>query len=67
MGLYAAEKIGQIPADDIAESHRKNYPTALVIVRRHLVERVYDVLKKRFPNAVLRGSKDLIVDASHVL
>jgi superfamily I DNA/RNA helicase len=40
MGNYVAEQIGRIPAEDIAESHEENYTTALVIGRRHFVERV---------------------------
>lgn len=63
MGRYVAQQIGQIPVEDIAESHEERYTTALVIGRRHLVERVYEIVKESFPNAVMRTSEDLAVDA----
>jgi hypothetical protein len=65
MGLYVAEMIGQIPAADIAESHKDNYPTALVIGRRDLAARAYNVIKQRFPSAVMRPQQDFTVDAIH--
>jgi hypothetical protein len=63
MGRYVAAEIARIPAADIAESHAKNYPTALVIGRRHFVKRVYDVISEDFPNAILRTSAQLTIDA----
>lgn len=58
MGRYVVQQIGQIPADDIAESHEKRYPTALVVGRKHFVERVHAVVKEEYPHAILRTSSD---------
>jgi superfamily I DNA/RNA helicase len=62
MGRYVTEQIGRIPAEDIAESHEQKYTTALVIGRRHFVERVYHMVKDSFPEAILRTSEELVVD-----
>ena len=62
MGRYVVEQVGRVPETDIVESHKEGYPTVLVIGRRHFVKRVYDDLKKVFPQAVYRPSPDLTVD-----
>jgi len=63
IGRYVTEQIGLIPDEDIAESHNANYPTALVIGRRHFVEAAYDVINEAFPNAILRSSAGLEINA----
>jgi superfamily I DNA/RNA helicase len=56
IGAYVAERIAEIPADEIHESREKHYPTALVIGPVEFVKRVYDVLKTRFNDIVLKTS-----------
>jgi superfamily I DNA/RNA helicase len=65
VGMYVTEQIAAIPAADIEESHKERYPTALVIGRRHIVKRVYDVIKERFPNAVMPPRSELTIDSVH--
>jgi superfamily I DNA/RNA helicase len=63
MCRYVAQQIGAISPDDIAESHTKRYPTALVIGPMHFVKAVHSHLQENgFPQAVLRSSAKTEVD-----
>lgn len=62
MSDYVVQQIGQIPADDIAESQGDGYPTALILGPRHWVRPIYAAIKEKFPNAVFRPKTDLKVD-----
>jgi len=60
---YVAEEIASIPAADIAESHTKHFPTALVIGPVHFVRRVHGHLAEGpFPGAVLRQGSEISLD-----
>jgi superfamily I DNA/RNA helicase len=63
MGMYVAQQIASIPAEDIAASHAGKYPTALVVGRRHHVEAAYSAIRDAYPNAILRTSSTLEIDA----
>ena len=58
---YVAEQIAEIPDEDIAASHEKGHPTALVIGPVHWVGPVYEFLAERFANVRhLRSEKSKI-------
>lgn len=54
IGRYVEQQIGMIPREHIVESREGPFPTALVIGRRHFVKPVYEVLRKRYPQTILR-------------
>jgi len=64
MSRYVGSQIAEIPAEDIAESHRlPGYPTALVIGPRHYLERVHAFLTTHgYPQAKLKSSAPRAVD-----
>lgn len=58
---YVGEQIAEIPDEDIAVSHEKGHPTALVIGPVHWVGPVYEFLAEQFANVrYLRSEKSRI-------
>lgn len=63
LSRYVAGQIALIPPEDVAESHEKGYPTALVIGPPYFVEAVHQYLSNNgFPQAVLRRSAQSTID-----
>ena len=50
--LYVLEQVRAISADDIKAASQGEYPTAMVIGRRHFIQRVDQELRAHFPNNV---------------
>ena len=62
MGRYVAERIGEIPLEEIRASRENHYPTALVIGPVEFVKRAYETLKDRFTDVVLKKSTRFQID-----
>jgi superfamily I DNA/RNA helicase len=56
VGQYIAQQIARIPAEDIAVSREKGYPTALVVGPNPFLRRAFDVVYARFPQARMKTS-----------
>lgn len=61
-GLYLAEQIAAIPAEDIRESHDDGYPTVLVIGPNPFLKSAYAVIAEAFPQAQLKKGPDLAIE-----
>jgi hypothetical protein len=63
MSRYVLKQIEAIPPSDVRESHDKAYPTILVIAPRPFLQSTYELIKETYPQAELRMSTQLEVDA----
>jgi superfamily I DNA/RNA helicase len=61
-GQYIAQQIARIPAEDIARSREKHYPTALVIGPNPFLTRAFNVVQQRFPQARMKKSDQPSID-----
>ena len=61
-GRYVTDEIAAIPAEDIRESREGDYPTVLVIGPNPFLKSAYEVIKERFPQAVLKKSPDIQIE-----
>jgi superfamily I DNA/RNA helicase len=62
MGQYIAQQIALIPAEDIARSRDKHYPTALVIGPNPFLGRAFAVVQRRSPNARMKKREQPAID-----
>jgi hypothetical protein len=63
VGRYVAQQIATIPEHEIAESKKGRYPTALVIGPRPFLNSTYEVVREKYPHAVLKVGQKLVVDS----
>jgi superfamily I DNA/RNA helicase len=59
-GKYVAERIAEIPQEDIRKSREEGYPTVLVIGDKPFGPAVYEVVKEAFPQAEIRTAPHLV-------
>jgi superfamily I DNA/RNA helicase len=62
-GRYIAQQVARIPPEDIAVSREKGYPTALVVGPNPFLRRAYDAVKEQFPQARMKTSTAVEIDA----
>lgn len=65
VGRYVAKQIGEIPLDDIRESHEKRYPTVLVIGPNPFLRRAHEVVVEQFPQATRKTASQVTVELLH--
>lgn len=61
MGMYIQARIEEIPPDEIAESHKDNFPTVLVIGPNPFLTQIEAYLKKHFDNVELKKRDEMSV------
>jgi superfamily I DNA/RNA helicase len=61
-GQYIAQQIARIPADDIAVSREKGYPTALIVGPNPFLRRAYDVVRERYPQARMKSRETVGIE-----
>jgi hypothetical protein len=62
MSRYIHEKILAISKEEIQESYKGNYPTALIIAPKHIATRLNKYLKQYFKNVEYKETAEIAVD-----
>lgn len=62
VGRYVVDEIGQIPPEDVKESHEEGYPTVLVVGPKPFPKAVFEEVRKTYPDAELKVSDSPEID-----
>jgi superfamily I DNA/RNA helicase len=62
VGRYVLQQIAAIPAHEIAESKKGGYPTVLIVGPRPFLTSAFQVVREKYPHAVLKVGQKLTVD-----
>jgi superfamily I DNA/RNA helicase len=61
-GQYITQQIARIPPSDVEVSRRKGYPTALVVGPNPFLNRAFEPVRERFPQARMKVREPFAVD-----